>query len=177
MYNKITISGRICTGKSTLFKHLGDKLQWETFSTSTYFRTYAAQKGYSIDKAEEQNKKITQKIDYMVRDMLESKSNLIAEGWMAGVMAYDVPDALKVLLVCPNTIRYRRYAQRESVTLGQARTKITEREENLLSTLSTIYGIDDILDPKRYNIVIDTEKSNPLEVLDEVLHEIHPNIY
>jgi predicted cytidylate kinase len=172
MYNKITISGKICTGKSTLFHMLTSKLEWETFSTSKYFRTYAAEKGFSIGKAEEQNKVITQKVDYMVRDMLSSKEHLIAEGWMTGVMGYDVQDACKVLLTCPDTERFKRYSIRESVTIGQAKKEIMEREKNLLTTLYAIYGIDDILDPKRYNVVIDTSKHSLSEVLDLVLHEI-----
>src|SRR3990167_10497728 len=119
-YNKISISGRICTGKSTLFGFLERELEWKIFSSSAYFRKYAKEKGLSIDKAEEQNNKLTKKIDYMVSDMLKNKTHLIAEGWMTGVMAGNEKDVLKILLTCPDPIRYQRYALREHVSLRQA---------------------------------------------------------
>jgi len=40
-YSKIVISGKICTGKSTLVHHLSEKLGWKTFSSGQYFRKYA----------------------------------------------------------------------------------------------------------------------------------------
>jgi len=56
-YSKITISGKICTGKTTLFWDLQKKLNWPVFSTGQFFRDYARQHNLSLEKAEEQNKK------------------------------------------------------------------------------------------------------------------------
>lgn len=89
MYNTITISGKICTGKSTLFTMLAQTLQWETISSSQYFRQYAREHALDINKAEEQSNELTKKIDYMVRDRLKTGKHIIAEGWMAGVMAEE----------------------------------------------------------------------------------------
>lgn len=177
MYNNITISGRICTGKSTLFSMLSQELQWETISSSQYFRNYARDHAFDLNKAEEQNSALTKKIDYMVRDKLRAGKHIIAEGWMAGVMAEKNKSVLKVLLTSSDEIRFKRFSEREHISFEAAKPKIHERESSLLKKLSDIYDINDIFDPNRYNIVIDTSAKTPHEVMQIVLHEIHPNIH
>lgn len=171
-YNKITISGRICTGKSTLYKALKKELGWKSFSSSEHFRKQAKKENMSINKAEEQNDEDSKNVDYKVRDLLKEEKNLLAEGWMTGVMAQNMHDVLRVLLICPKNIRYERYAKRENVEIKKARREIAQREKNLLSALAKIYNLDDILDPNRYNIVIDTSKSSKKETLEKILSKL-----
>src|SRR3989338_5511359 len=97
-FSKITISGKICTGKTTLFWKLQKKLNWSTFSTGQYFRDYARRHNLSLEKAEEQNEKITKDVDSKVRHLLKRDKNIIAEGWMTGIMAGKFKDNLKNIL-------------------------------------------------------------------------------
>ena len=98
--NKITISGKICTGKTTLLKSLEKKLNWPVFMTGKLFRGYVAKNKLDLDQVEEQNEDLTKKIDYQVRDMIHEDGNLIVDGWMSGIMARNLPNVLKVLLIC-----------------------------------------------------------------------------
>ena len=91
VYDKVTISGQICTGKTTLYQALGKRLDWPTFSTGQFFRDYAAKHQFDLEAAEEQSAKITKKIDYQVRDLLKTKKYIIVEGWLAGLMAANTP--------------------------------------------------------------------------------------
>ena len=110
MYTKITISGKICTGKSTLFNNLSQHLKWPTFHTGQFFREYAKKHHLLLEKAQEQSVKLTKKIDYKVRAMLKiKKGNLIVDSWMAGIMADSFPHVLRVLLVSEDTIRIKTY--------------------------------------------------------------------
>ena len=63
MFSKITISGKICTGKTSVFRELHKKLQWPTFSSGAHFREYAKIHNLVLNDAEEQIAKITKKID------------------------------------------------------------------------------------------------------------------
>ena len=158
---KITISGKICTGKTTLFRNLQKKLNWPVFSTSQYFRDLAGKQKLSLEKAEEQNEKTTKKVDLRVRDLLKSKGNLIAEGWMTGIMANDYPCILKILLICDDKIRIKRFSIRENLDLKKAEKMIKDREENLLTKLSLIYKRNDFLDPKNYTLIVNTTNLTP----------------
>lgn len=172
-YTKITISGRICTGKSTLFKNLEDKLHWKTFHTGQFFRDYVKKHGLVLERAEEQNDELTKKIDYGVRDMLEKKEgNCIFDGWMAGIMADNYPHVLRILLTCDDEVRADRFAKREKIFLEEAKKAIKEREENLFNKLSSIYHRNDFVDPKNYNCVIDTTSLHPSDVLLKVYQQL-----
>jgi len=168
-YTKITVSGQICTGKTTLYRSLGKELGWETFSTGQFFRDYAKKHALSLEGAEEQNEEITKKIDYQVRDLLKTKERIIVEGWMAGIMANSYPGILKVLLICSDKLRVSRFAEREGVSLNNAAARVKERDSSWLAEISKIYGRSDIFAPKHYDLVIDTTKLTPNQILRQVL--------
>lgn len=170
-YSKITISGKICTGKTTLFKNLGKKLAWPTFMTGQTFRDYIKKNDLNLDQVEEQNEELTKRIDYRVRDMIHAPGNLIVDGWMSGLMANQLPDVLKVLLVCQDNIRYKRFAQRERIHFDEAKKRVDERQLNWFSKLKKIYQRTDFLDPKNYNLIIDTSHLSSKSVLKKVMEK------
>ncbi len=172
MYDKITISGQICTGKTTLFWDLYRKLHWPTFSASLFFRDFAKLHKASLEKAEEQGDKVTKEIDLGMRALLQKRSEIIIEGWMAGLMAKDIPGVLKVLLVCEKNEQIKRFAHRESITKEIARQRIQDRENNLFMTLAKIYKRNDFVNPKNYDLIIDTTNKLSKETLDLVLQAL-----
>lgn len=173
-YSKITISGKICTGKTTLLKRLEKKLHWPTFMTGQLFRDYVKKQGLNLQQAEEQNEKITKKIDYQVRDMLHAPGNLIVDGWLSGIMANKLKDALKILLICSDNIRYKRFAKREKITLKEAKIKVEERQNNWFKKIKKIHNIasSQLNDEKNYNLVIDTSYITPQTVVKKVLQAL-----
>jgi len=126
--NKITISGKICTGKSTLLRSLQNELNWPVFMTGQLFREYVKKNKLNLENVEEQNENLTKKIDFKVRDMLKSPGNLIVDGWMSGIMANHFPNILKILLICDDDIRYQRFANREKINLDEAKIRVDERQ-------------------------------------------------
>ncbi len=172
MYTRITISGQICTGKTTLFWDLFKALNWPTFSAGHFFRDLARTHHVSLQKGEEQEANLTKIIDYCMRELLKKEQHVILEGWMAGVMADEIPDVLRILLSCNEDERVKRFAQREGVNLVKAKQQVQEREENVYSKLKQIYGRDDVLDPKNYNLVIDTNNKSADEIVQIVLQQV-----
>jgi len=171
-YTRITVSGQICTGKTTLYRSLGEKLEWETFSTGQFFRDYAKKHALSLEGAEEQSESITKKIDYRVRDLLKTKEHIIVEGWMAGIMANSYPGILKVLLVCPEKQRVERFAEREKVSVKEAAMRVKERDTSWLAEIAKIYERSDIFDPHHYDLVINTANLTPKQILNRVLGKL-----
>ncbi len=171
-YNKVTISGRICTGKTTLFWALQKKLGWPTFSASQFFRDFARTHDVSLQKAEEQNSNLTKDVDMGMKKLLEQKENVILEGWMAGIMADEMPEVLRILLTCDNNQRIKRFSERDRVSGVEAKKKILEREESWVEKLTHIYKRNDFFEPNNYNLVIDTTHTSLEETLDLVLQAL-----
>lgn len=171
-YSKITISGKICTGKTTLFKNLGKKLGWPIFMTGQLFRDHVKKNEFNLEQVEEQNEKLTKKIDYLVRDMIYAPGNLIVDGWMSGIMADNLKDVLKILLICKDNIRYKRFATREKIHFNQAKKRVEERQSNWFIKLKEIYKRNDFIDPKNYDLIIDTSNITSKTVLKKVLQKI-----
>ena len=171
-FKKVTISGKICSGKSVLLQGLQKKLKWQVISTGKFFREYVSKYHLSLESAEEQNEKLTKEVDYMVRDMLHADGNLIVDGWLSGLMSKGANDVLRVLLVCEDNIRYERFSTREKTTFEEAKILVEQRQSSWFKKLSDIYKRDDFLDPKNYDLIIDTSYDAPEAVLQKVLHKI-----
>lgn len=172
-YSKITISGKICTGKTTLFKKLEKKLGWSTFMTGQLFRDHVKKNKLNLEQVEEQNETLTKKIDYLVRDMIYAPGNLIVDGWMSGIMANHLKDVLKILLICKDNIRYKRFAAREKIHFNEAKKKVEKRQSNWFIKLKKIYKRNDFIDPKNYDLILDTSNITSQAVLKKVLQKIN----
>ena len=171
-YSKITISRKICTGKTTLFKKLQEKLDWPTFMTGQLFRDHVKKNKLNLEQVEEQNETLTKKIDYLVRDKINAPGNLIVDGWMSGIMADNLKDVLKILLICKDNIRYKRFAAREKIDFDEAKKRVEERQNNWFTKLKTIYKRNDFVDPKNYDLIINTSNISSQAVLKKVLQKI-----
>ncbi|KXK11939.1 MAG: Cytidylate kinase [Microgenomates bacterium OLB23] len=167
-YSHITIAGRICTGKSTVRKYLQDTLGWEGFSTGEIFREYIKEHNLQLERVEEQDR-IGREVDASIQKRLREENNLVIDTWINGVLSTSLPTVCKVLLVCDDTVRIQRFMEREGVTKQEASRRIDNRESALLTKLSSMYNIDDILDPKHYNIVIDTTNLSINEIGDQII--------
>lgn len=168
-YQKITISGKICTGKSLLFRTLVEKLCWPTFASGAYFRQYAKEHHLILNDAAEQNKKLTMEVDMMVKKKLSEKGNLLLDAWLGGILADDLPGVLKVLLVCDDRERFSRFAKRENVPLDEAKKEVLQRDRSWFEKVSVIHERTDFFDPKNYDLVIDTTKLTPEQITDRVM--------
>ena len=172
-YTKITISGQICTGKTTLYKALEKKLKWKAYATGQFFRDYALKHQLLIEQAEEQNTELTRKVDFKIRDMLKTKQYIIVEGWLAGIMANNYPKILKILLTCNKGERAKRFAKREKAKIKESKDRIEEREAKWLAEIYKIHRLEDIFNPKHYDLVINTTDLTPKQIQSQVLRALN----
>ena len=55
--------------------------------------------------------------------MIYANGNLIVDGWMSGIMANNLKDVLRILLICKDNIRYKRFADRKKIKDFEAAKK------------------------------------------------------
>lgn len=172
MYSKITISGKICTGKSSVFRELQKKLNWPTFSSGAYFREYAKSHQLLLNNAEEQTDKLTRTVDGMVKEMLAKPGNLLLDAWLGGMLAEGTKDVLKVLLIAIDDIRFKRFAERENVSLSDAKKEVLLRDSSWFDKVKKIHNRADFFDEKNYTIVINTTSKNVNQIVEEILKKL-----
>jgi len=172
-FKNIAISGDIGTGKSTLARLLSEKLGWKYVSAGNYFRDWYKSQGMDISKVygipEEEDGKM--EADYK-KEMVE-KSDAIFESRLAGWLAKDYAQTLKVLCVVDSETAYKRVAKRDSVSEDEAKVLSEQRAKDLVDKFNKLYGVSDFLDEKYFDLVIDTTNLNPDQVLEKVLEKLN----
>lgn len=169
-YQNITISGGVAVGKNTLLNNLKPYLEpygWKFTSGGQILRDYL--KEYVHPLASLAPDEIHHQIDKRTIKLLK-EGNWVIESWLAGFMARDFENTLRILLVCSNpALKIDRVVNRDKVSIDKAKKLIKEREDENFKTWKKIYGNYDFFNPKYYQIIIDTYSSGPLETVGKVL--------
>lgn len=172
-YRNITISGGVAVGKNTLHGGLKPFLEpkgWHFTSGGQLLRDFA--KEYVQPLASLAPDEFHHQLDDRTKNLL-GEGNYVIEAWLAGFMARDSDDTLRILLTCENdALRIDRVANRDKVTIEQAKTYIKEREEGNFKEWKRIYGDYEFFSPEYYHLVIDTYSSSPQETVENVLEKL-----
>ena len=174
-YKNIAISGDIGTGKSTLARLLSEKLGWEYVSAGNYFRDWYKKQGMDVSKVYGIPEEKDRKMEADFKKEMSEKSHVVFESRLAGWLAQDYPETLKVLCVVGSEEAYRRVAKRDSVSVEEAEKLSKQRAKDLVDKFNKLYGVSDFLDPKYFDLVIDTTNLNPNQVLEKVLERLGKN--
>jgi CMP/dCMP kinase len=195
-YKNLTISGLPGCGSTTLMKMLKDKLGWTAYSGGEFMREYAISKGY-FDPKETVHHDATaypddfdRQVDYAVRERLQKEEHHIIEAWLSGFLAQQVPNILKVLVVCSDhAVRIDRIVNRDMISVADAKNHVITREAKNRKKWQDMYAKEwhdwvvvpktrpaeaeiDFWHPSLYDLVIDTYRYSREETLDLVLHEL-----
>ncbi|TRZ51918.1 hypothetical protein D4R99_03670 [bacterium] len=174
-YRLITVSGKIAVGTTTLTKNLVSTVNWKHINIGAIQRQFDKKnrihenKQGALSRSDEHEKEI----DLITSQMLENGQGIIYEAWLAGFFARDHKDVLKVLLICSHDdIRVDRVANRDNVSVKQAKHWIKQREEENVIKWKKLYGNYNFWDQKYFDLVIDTYKSGQLETVGKVLDKM-----
>ena len=172
-YKNITISGGVAVGKNTLHNNLKPYLKplgWTFTSGGQLLRDFA--KEYVQPVASLVSDDFHHKLDDRTKQLLE-KGNIVIEAWLGGFMARDRKDTLRILLKCENdALRVDRVANRDKVSIEDAKRYIKEREEGNFKEWKRIYGDYNFFNPEYYHLVIDTYSSGQNETVGIVLDKL-----
>ena len=174
---RITLSGLPGAGKGTIRKKLEEKYNLESCSVGDIRREYAINQGISIQELNERGEKDpTSDInaDAYQKKWAENKRNgFILEGRLP---YYFFPESIRVFLTVDQKIGAKRILQAERKTekkvLGlEEQIKINEgRCESDIKRYKEIYGIPNCYDENQFDIIIDTTKRTPNQVM-KILQE------
>lgn len=167
----ITISGNPGSGKSTVAELLHEQLDIPYVYAGKIFRSMAEDFGMNLEEFGhycEDHKEIDNELDARQVKILR-EGNVILEGRLAGWLAFrnKVP-AIKIMLVADQETRAQRVVNREDGSVEQRKEEIRKREGSEAKRYQSYYNID-INDTSIYDLVIDSSKKTPEDILDEIL--------
>lgn len=169
---KITISGLGGTGKGTVSKILKDKINYRYSSSGELFRQMAKQKNMTAYEFEEyvtNTLDIDLEIDKRQKEFGEKNDNFIFDGRLG---FYFIPDSFKIKLVCQDDERYKRLQQRDGGNIKEIIINEKKRLDLSLFRYKKLYQIENFLDDKNFDLIVDTTEKTPNEVANEILENI-----
>lgn len=195
-YTNITISGLPGAGSTTLGKHLAQHLRFTFHSGGDFMRQYAIEKGYFDPKQSVHHSATAypddfdRQVDYGMRESLFHKKGFVYESWLSGFLAQGAPGVFKVLVYCSDdAVRVDRIANRDDISIAEAKEHIFAREEKNLTKWIKMYSQewhDWVVVPKTlqasepiyfwrselYDLTIDTFRLGKEETLARALEAI-----
>ncbi len=175
-YQNITITGKVGVGKTTLTQNLKKVLAprgWKFFSVSQMQREWIKAHNIPLEQTMLRPDDHERAVEAEVKEKLQTQNHLVIDGWLAGFMAQGVEGVLKVLIICSvDAVRIDRVANREGITIPEAKRLIREREKQNALKWQKLYGDYDFWDPSIYDFVIDTYSASKSEALRMVLDKL-----
>lgn len=180
----ITISGKICTGTTTLAQNLEKVLGWRRLEGGELlWEPLRKELGLEESQTELRPDEEDLKFDAALKEKLKKENGLILESHLAGFNAQGLEGVFKILLVCEDekgedqvAIRIDRMVNRNGTTVEEAKRHLEEREEKDLEKWRRLYGKGDRgwdpYDPKYYDLVINTYGHNQEETLKIALEAL-----
>lgn len=173
----ITLSGLPGSGKTTVAKRLSEALQIPWYSIGDLRGKLAAERGMTIDEYNafgETNPSTDNDVDAYQTKLGESGESFIIDG---RVSWHFIPRALKVFLsVDPDEGARRVFGANRAdradevawATQEEVKAAVAKRMASDDKRYKMYYGID-FLDPKNYDLVVDTTSMRPEKVVEEIL--------
>lgn len=172
---KITISGNLGSGKSTIAKELAKK-GFNKYSTGDFMRKLAKDRGMTLlelSKIAETDKSVDEEIDNMTKS-LRKEDNFVIDSRLA---FHFIPESFKVFLkvnydeAAKRIFNDVRPEEKENTSLEQTQKNIARRTESEKKRYKEYYGMD-YTEEKHYDLVVDTNNKTVEEVLREVLKNL-----
>lgn len=174
-YRLITVSGKIAVGTTTLTKNLVRTLNWKHINVGAIQREFDRKNQINENKqgAFARSDSHEKSIDAMTEKILREDKEIVYEAWLSGFFARNYKDTLKVLLVCSHEdIRVDRVANRDNLTIEEAKKWMKQREEENINKWKKLYGDFDFWNPEYYDLIIDTYTSGPMETMGRVIDKL-----
>lgn len=184
---KITISGNLGSGKSTIAKKLAEELKYEHYSTGDFMRRMAEERGVTLielSKIAENDPKIDHELDDRQEKLGKEKDNFVLD---ARLGFHFIPDSKKIFLKVSDEEGAKRIHNsfksknpgRENEGLNDdfnsIINSIRQRRESERKRYAQLYGVD-YEDEKQYDLVIDTTNMAPEQVVKTLQQSISRNL-
>jgi len=183
---KITISGTLGSGKSTVAKMLAEKLNYKIYSTGGFMRELASSRNLTLSELTliaNKDPSIDKQIDDYQVKLGKEQDNFILEGRLG---FHFVPDSIKIFLKCDEKTAAKRILKGlKEKDPSRLKEGLSEDEKSILESLrkrrasenqrySKLYRVNQDA-PKNFDIIIDTTQISPEDVCEKALAFIKNN--
>lgn len=169
-YRSIAICGPVAAGSTTTAELLSEKLKIPYKSAGNFFRQYMLKHNIPLPQKEKVPDDIERKIDKELTDLITSEKPIIIEGLYIGYFSRNIRHILKVLLTCDQEIRIQRALSRNH-THKETAQDVIERDLAHDLKFRKLYADENFLDPKFFNLVIDTTNTSVEEVVIRIIQK------
>lgn len=171
-YRSIVLSGPVAAGTTTAAKALSEKLNLNYKSAGDFFRQYMVEHNIALYKKEDLPDNVDRDFDDEVVKTLKFTTPIVFEGLYAGYFARDMKHVFKVLLLADENERIRRALNRTHTHVETAET-VKARDKSHDAKFRKLYTNENFLDPKFFDLVIDTTHLLPEEVNRRILEKFN----
>jgi len=181
---KITISGTLGSGKSTVAKIVANKLRLKQYQSGGFMRQMATERGITLNELQsiaERNRNIDDEIDKRQKKLGREEDNFILE---ARLGYHFVPDSIKIYLKTSIKEAAKRILksmhakdeEREKEGLQKDEKEIIKslniRRESEKKRYQKLYNLD-YEDENNYDLIIDTSHINAEQVSEIIINKIN----
>lgn len=173
---RITISGKIGSGKSTIGRLLAEKLGLNHYSTGGFMRQIAKERRITLlelSKIAEQSNEIDKVLDERQVKLGENEDNFLID---ARLGFYFIPNSIKIFLdVDISEAAKRIYREKRedenNESFEETLKNIKARQESERKRYEKYYGID-FTNKSHYDIWIDTTNKSLEQIIELILGKI-----
>ena len=173
---KITISGIVGSGKSTISKMLAEKLDLENYSVGKIMREMAVERGLTLQEFTEVakgDKEIDFELDRRQKDLNSDDISFVMDSRLG---FYFIPDSFKVFLKidlseAANRIHNANRSEESYSGVGECLEYLEKRIEAEKVRYKQCYDIDFPCEDK-FDLVVDTTDRNSAEIVEIILDSI-----
>ena len=173
----ITISGNAGSGKSTVGKIVSKKLGLKRYSTGDFMRQMAEERGITLlelSKLAEFDRKIDEELDMRQIELGKNEDNFIIDARLGFKF---IPNSIKIFLYCELDESARRIfnharSTEKNESFEQTKENIKTRQESERKRYKEYYNLENYMDEKHYDLVVDTTNISPEEVAKKIFEYI-----
>ena len=173
---KITITGDLYSGKSTVAKAISETLNYTYFSVGELQRSLAVEKGMSITEYNKYmlDNNLDHEVDNKTMEIGKVEDDFIFDARLAWNF---IPDSFKIYLKIELDVAVERAMKDERgkseryASTKEAKENIIERRKLEVTRFKDIYNVD-INEEGNYDLVIDTSHMTTEEVIKRAIDKI-----
>ncbi len=175
-YRSIVVSGPVASGTSTAAKTLAEKLNLEYHSAGDFFRRYMIDHNIPLPEKVQVPDAVDRKIDKELTDLAASKKPVIIDSLYHGYFTRNIPHVLKVLFKADEDVRIERALLRVH-THKETAEDVKRRDQTHDIKFRKLYANVYFLDPKFFDLIIDTTNTPNDKVVQTIAKKFQENIY
>jgi cytidylate kinase len=182
----VTISGDPGSGKSTVAKAVAKEFNLKHFSAGDFMREMAESRGISLmelTKLADSDVFIDREIDERTKHLAQ-KDNFVIDSRLA---FHFIPKAVKIFLkvdpkiaakrIWKDFAAMKRHTEKQFESENDVLDSILKRQKSEVERYRKYYGIDNFLDAKHYDIVIDTTNLTQEASIQKVLEFVKNMVF